>query len=318
MFDYITDICKKYNDSGRTDKPQGMKATNEIEKVCLWKLAYNEEAEETEDTQKEQSEEKKEDDNILKALLTHMEDSLALKFMGIYSRFLNDDLFLHSLKKNNKQFIQESLFMGAFDKQTFKKKEVVAQIIEYMQIGSKTIFLLNILILTDVSLWKNYQLMDLIEMFRNFTEETSLEENRLLLTHNPLMSIALSCELLIIIANSRKRFDNECNGLKDDLLELGKIYNSKIDDEEYFAGLIMDVDFQNRSVLKIITDCKLEPLMSEEDPKSENLMNNIYIGKEANQCDGNVYGYSTFIHILTTNYKKQTEAETKKDENENK
>ena len=39
------------------------------------------------------------------------------------------------------------------------------------------------------------------------------------------------------------RFENECNGLKDDLLQLGKIYNSKIDDEDYFEGLIMDVDF---------------------------------------------------------------------------
>ena len=80
-------------------------------------------------------------------------------------------------------------------------------------------------------------------MFRNFTDETSLEENRLLLSHNPLMSIALAAELLMNIANSRKRFENECNGLKDDLLELGKIYNSKIDDEEYFKDLIMDTDF---------------------------------------------------------------------------
>jgi len=94
--------------------------------------------------------------------------------MGIYSKFLDDDLFLHSLKKNNKQFIQESLFMGAFDKQIFKKKRVVEQIIEYMKIGSKTIFLLNILILTDISVWKNYQLIELIQLFRNFTNETTL------------------------------------------------------------------------------------------------------------------------------------------------
>jgi len=54
-------------------------------------------------------------DNILKALLSFMEDSLTLTYMGIYCKFLNEDLFLHSLKMNNKQFIQESLFMGAFD-----------------------------------------------------------------------------------------------------------------------------------------------------------------------------------------------------------
>ena len=70
-----------------------------------------------------------------------------------------------------------------------------------MMVGSKTIFLLNILILTDISVWKDAQLIELIGMFRNFTEETSLEENRLLLSYNPLMSITLSAELLMNIAN---------------------------------------------------------------------------------------------------------------------
>jgi len=63
------------------------------------------------------------------------------------------------------------------------------------------------------------------------------------MSHNPIMSIALSAELLMNIASSRKRFENECNLLKADLLELGKIYISKIADEKYFKGLIMDVDF---------------------------------------------------------------------------
>mmetsp|Transcript_13249 Transcript_13249/g.20706 ORF Transcript_13249/g.20706 Transcript_13249/m.20706 type:complete len:251 (+) Transcript_13249:1675-2427(+) len=152
-------------------------------------------------------------------------------------------------------------------------------------------------------------------MFRNFTEETNLESNRLLLSYNPLMSIALSAELLMNIANSRKRFENECNGLKDDLLELGRMYNSKIDDEEYFEGLIMDVDYQNRTVLKIITSCKFEALMSEDDPKVENIMNNIYVGKEATQCDGNIYGYSTFMHIMTSKAKKQAEDSSENDHN---
>ena len=46
-----------------------------------------------------------ENENIMKALLSHMEDSLALEFMGIYCKYLKEDLFLHSLKMNNKEFI---------------------------------------------------------------------------------------------------------------------------------------------------------------------------------------------------------------------
>ena len=104
-------------------------------------------------------------------------------------------------------------------------------------------------------------------MFRGFIDD-SFEENRLLLSNNPMMSIALSAELLSLIASSRKRFENECNRLKDDLLELGKTFNGKIDEDQYFEDLIMDTDFQNRTVLKIITSCKFEALMSEEDPKA--------------------------------------------------
>mmetsp|Transcript_13249 Transcript_13249/g.20707 ORF Transcript_13249/g.20707 Transcript_13249/m.20707 type:complete len:228 (+) Transcript_13249:970-1653(+) len=158
LFDYINEVCKRCNNSGI----KSMNTSVEIQKVCYWKLPCKAEveAEESEKpkskySQAEEEEEEEEEDNILKALLSHMEDSLALDFMGIYSKFLNKDLFLHSLEKNNKKFIQQSLSMGAFDKQTFKEKEVVVQMIEYMNVGSKTNFLLNILILTDVSVWKN-------------------------------------------------------------------------------------------------------------------------------------------------------------------
>jgi hypothetical protein len=56
------------------------------------------------------------------------------------------------------------------------------------------------------------------------------------------------------------------------LLELGRVYNSKIDDEVYFEELIMNCDFENRTVLKIITASKFAALMHEEDPKAENIM----------------------------------------------
>jgi len=61
----------------------------------------------------------------------------------------------------------------------------------------------------------------------------------------------------------------------------------------------MDVDFSNRSVLKIIIECNLEPLLAESDPKAENLINCLYVGKEANMCDGDITGYSNFVHILS-------------------
>jgi len=89
-----------------------------------------------------------------------------------------------------------------------------------------------------------------------------------MLSENPLMSIALSAQLLERISISKKRFESQCKDKKDSILELGKTFNQKIDDGDHFERLIYDTDFQNRTALKIIFECKLEPLLNEADPKS--------------------------------------------------
>jgi hypothetical protein len=81
-------------------------------------------------------------------------------------------------------------------------------------------------------------------------------------------------------------------------LTLGKDYVDKIQDDSKYKELLNDVDFQNRTVLKIITSCRLEPLLSESDPKSENIMNDLFVGNGALMCDGGFSGYSNLYHIL--------------------
>jgi hypothetical protein len=162
---------------------------------------------------------------------------------------------------------------------------------------------LNVLLLIDISLWKNKYLKELIQVFNDYVE-SSFERNFLLLSYNPLMSIALTAEILNFIAKSRQRFFNECKNIYDALLNLGKMYTSKIEDEKYYEKLIMDTDFKGRTILKIIADNQFEPLMHENDTKAENLMLQIWYGKEATRCDGNIYGYSTLSHVLTTKGKK--------------
>jgi hypothetical protein len=87
-------------------------------------------------------------------------------------------------------------------------------------------------------------------------------------------------------------------------MKLGKMYSSKIFDEKYYDKLIMDADFKDRTVLKIITANSFELLMTEEDPKAENLMVKLWYGKEATKCDGKIYDYSNLSHILWTQAKK--------------
>lgn len=84
------------------------------------------------------------------------------------------------------------------------------------------------------------------------------------------------------------------------------MYSAKIEDEKYYETLIMDQDFQGRTVIKIITENSFESLMDEEDPKAENLIVMIWHGKEATRCDGNIYGYSNLMHIIFTRAKKMS------------
>jgi hypothetical protein len=127
----------------------------------------------------------------------------------------------------------------------------------------------------------------------------------LLLSPNPIMTIALGCEILDKIAARKRKFYNECQKIKTDLLDLGKIYSSKIEDEERYENLILDEDFNQRTTLKIITDNNFEPLMDDGDPKAETLMMNIYNGKETTKCDGNIGGYSSMLHVILSKAKAQ-------------
>jgi hypothetical protein len=85
------------------------------------------------------------------------------------------------------------------------------------------------------------------------------------------------------------------------------MFLSKVDDEKYYENLLMDRDFKDRSVLKIITENYFEDLLHEEDPKGENLMVKLWHGHESSKCDGNIYGYSNMTYVLTTKAKKTSQ-----------
>jgi hypothetical protein len=66
---------------------------------------------------------------------------------------------------------------------------------------------MNILTLIDISVWKNKNLKDLIDIINDYVEE-NYDKNRLLLSPNPLMSISLASELLNSIGKNRRKFEN--------------------------------------------------------------------------------------------------------------
>ncbi len=130
--------------------------------------------------------------------------------MGYYSHFLDKELFIHCMTHGNTYFLQKALLLAAFDKMIFREDNVISQILDILSQGYRTNFLMNILTLIDISVWKNKHLKELIDVINDYVEE-NYDKNRLLLSPNPLMSIALASEILNKVASSRRKFENECN-----------------------------------------------------------------------------------------------------------
>jgi len=60
----------------------------------------------------------------------------------------------------------------------------------------------------------------------------------------------------------------------------------------------LDTDFRGRSVLSIICHEGFAELMCEEDIKAEEMIKDFWTGKEAENCDGDMFGFSNMAHIL--------------------
>jgi len=63
----------------------------------------------------------------------------------------------------------------------------------------------------------------------------------------------------------------------------------------------MERDFEGRTVLKMITDFKMEPLLESE--QINHILDSIYYGKAAISCDGQFRDFSKLYHIVTNDLK---------------
>ena len=88
---------------------------------------------------------------MLHALLHFNLDELCLAYMGYYCKFLNTDLYLFALKNSNHAFMKGALLSGAFPKEIFMSEDVILKMLIYLEDGSKTNYILNVLLLSEVT-----------------------------------------------------------------------------------------------------------------------------------------------------------------------
>lgn len=133
--------------------------------------------------------------------------------MGVYNKLLNEDLLIYCIDHGNNFFLQQALVLAAFDKMLFRKEKVITEILTILKRGYCTNFILNIISLIDISVWKTKHLKSLIEIISEYVTD-NYNKNRLILSANPLMSIALACEILVKIAEARRKYESECHQIK--------------------------------------------------------------------------------------------------------
>lgn len=198
--------------------------------------------------------------------------------------------------------------MKAFDQSMFKNTKVVKAMLSFFENdGSKTNFILKVILLTDISQWKPNLLDKLLELLGAFIEEDS---KVLLLSYNPLLTLTLTCDILVRIGQAKKIFRDQCNEMLDEMLSLGGIYSGKVEEIDVYKNLVDDLDFNGRSVLNIICYLGFQDLLSEDDPKGGTVIRNIWHGENFTKCDGSIMGYSCISHVLFNRAKRASENAT--------
>jgi hypothetical protein len=90
---------------------------------------------------------------MLQALLYHDFDEYANVNMGYYFFDLNLDLLQDCIDYGNELFLIRALKLEAFNKTFFKDQLFVDKITSHLIQGTRTLYILNVLNLIDMSYW---------------------------------------------------------------------------------------------------------------------------------------------------------------------
>ena len=92
------------------------------------------------------------------------------------------------------------------------KEEIIKSIKEQLAMRAKTEFVLNILCFADFGRWGTADLGELVAYFEEMLEP-AYEENRIVLSYNPILTICLACQHLTSIGNAISQYKHQGQSL---------------------------------------------------------------------------------------------------------
>lgn len=237
-------------------------------------------------------------ENFIMSLLINRQDAIAADNRHIkeYVHDLTAELMVFAIRNQNEHFLRFALFHSLLGAQFFAEDKVREELLAQLESKAKTVFVLNVLIFADFSRWPQLHLRRFIDCVDEMTGEPH-EQNRIVLTYNPILCICLSCLHLTAIGDSISFFKHRGSTVSAALLDLGSAVIGDMADES-IRPVFMDKDFMNRTVLHIITYNGYAPLMSGHS-KVTVLLDQLWQGKLTYLCDGRLSDYSMLQFMVT-------------------
>jgi len=115
------------------------------------------------------------------------------------------------------------------------------------------------------------------------------------------LAICLCSEFLLKIGKQISIFRHEAIQIVNNLMHLGQKIVENVQDDKV-EKMYLDVDFRDRTVLKIITMNDFALLMGDE--KVAILLDEIWVGKNTYECDGRVSEFSMLTYLAKAPIKK--------------
>ena len=133
-------------------------------------------------------------ESMLRSLLRNNADSAASKYCNFYILDADIDLLIYAIRNENEEFIKHALKSLIFNVNMLSEIKIIKELLENLNEGRHIELCLNIIIYVDFGRWSH----DYIEVLLNFINDlvNDNEDNKLLLTSNTIMALALCSEFL--------------------------------------------------------------------------------------------------------------------------
>lgn len=141
------------------------------------------------------------------------------------------DLLIFALDNFNEHFLKFALRNSIIGLNLMAQSSIIEHILGLFKKGAKSELLLNVLLFSDFTRWEQINLRALLEMIKEIVTEEH-EQNRILLSYNPILTIALGSEYLNKISDVKNIFRHECNIVKSQLMQLGENIIENLEDDK--------------------------------------------------------------------------------------